>query len=144
MYRGTAYNPSAKGMMRSKEYVRSFLGGQKLPLMTGPLLVITHYRMPAALSSPERIRRLQHIVPHTKRPDGDNLEKFLNDALKGVLWDDDARISWLLRSKSLTKAREGETVLFVRELDDGKPNYPLILSDLLEHIRIEGEDEDTE
>lgn len=138
------YNPSAKGMMRSREYVRSFLTDYALPLMSGPLLVITHYRIPAALSSPERKRRPQHLVPHAKRPDGDNLEKFLNDALKGVIWDDDARISWLLRSKSVTKAREGETVLFVRELENSKPNYPLLLCDLLEHIRIESEDEDPE
>jgi len=130
-------------MMQSTDYVRSCLAGYDLPLMKGPLLVITHYRIPAGLSSPERIRRIQHLVPHNKRPDGDNLEKFLNDALTGVIWDDDARICWLLRSKSLTKAREGETVLFVRQLEETKPNYALIMCDLLEHLKIESEDEDT-
>lgn len=142
--RHRTYNPSAKGMMRSGEYVRSFLTDYALPLMSGPLFVITHYRIPATLSAPERKRRPQHLFPHTKRPDGDNLEKFLNDALKGVVWDDDARISWLLRSKSITHAREGETVLFIRQLEHRKPDYALMICDLLEHIRIESEDEDPE
>lgn len=123
--------------------MRSCLEDYELPLMTGPLFVITHYRIPAALSQPERIRRPQHLFPHSKKPDGDNLEKFLNDSLTGIVWDDDARIAWLLRTKSITKAHEGETILFVRQLEVGKPNYALIMSDILEHSTIGCEDEIT-
>lgn len=96
-----------------------------------------HFRIPAPLSLPERKRRSQHGLPHIKKPDGDNLEKFLNDSLNGIIWNDDARIAWIVRSKSITSAKVGETIIFVRELDDGLPNYDLIISDIMEHIHIE-------
>lgn len=32
------------------------------------------------------------ILPHWKRPDLDNLEKALKDALKGIVWDDDNQV----------------------------------------------------
>lgn len=76
-------------------------------------------------------------MPHIKKPDGDNLEKFLNDALNGILWSDDSRIAWLLRSKSLTDAKVGKTVIFVRELDNTYPDYQLIINDIIENIPIE-------
>lgn len=75
-------------------------------------------------------------MPHLKRPDGDNLEKYLNDALTGVLWDDDSRIVWMLRSKTLTSDKEGCTVLYVQELADGAPDYQQILYAIQEQIYI--------
>lgn len=104
--------------------------------MSGPMLVIVHYRIPVPLSLPNRLRVLQHKFPHTKRPDGDNLEKFLNDALTGVIWSDDAQIAWLVRSKSLTDEKHGETIIYVRQLEEEVPNYELILSDIKENIKI--------
>ena len=104
--------------------------------MKGPLLVVVHYRIPSPLSLPGRKRRLQHLCPHTKKPDGDNLEKFLNDALNGLIWEDDSRIAWLVRTKSLTDAKQGETIIFVRQLDVGPPDYEKILQDIMENIRI--------
>lgn len=108
--------------------------------LNGPLLVIAHYRIPAPLGLPQRKRLLQHNFPHTKKPDGDNLEKFLNDALNGVVWNDDARIAWLLRSKSITSEKVGETILVVKELSDGKPDYETILDTIKEHIRFDDDD----
>lgn len=136
------YNPDAKGMMRSGEYVRRCLKGYDLPLMNGPLFVIAHYRIPAPKSNREWLRTEKHLFPHTKRPDGDNLEKFLNDALNGIVWSDDARICWLLRSKTLTDAHEGETILFIRELENDIPNYALMMADIAEHITIEAYDDE--
>lgn len=130
------YNPSSSGMFKTREFVRKQLGTMKQPLLAGPLLVVAHYRLPAPLSAPGRKRRAQHLKPHTKKPDGDNLEKFLNDALNGILWTDDARIAWLLRSKTITDAKEGETIIFVREINDEIPDYNQILSDIMQHIRI--------
>ncbi len=142
MGKGKSYNPSAKGMLRTREYVRDCLSEYELPLMTGPLLVIAHYKFPAPNSQPERIRKRLHLHPHAKRPDGDNLEKFLNDALKGIIWDDDAKISWLLRTKSLTTDKEGSTTIFVRELEPTEPDYPLIITDILENIELKDESMD--
>jgi Holliday junction resolvase RusA-like endonuclease len=71
-----------------------------------------------------------------KKPDGDNLEKFLNDSLNGVLWDDDSKITWLYRSKTITDSKQGETVIFVREMSNGPADYELILSDIVEHMKV--------
>ena len=79
-------------------------------------------------------RKRFHHTPHAARPDGDNLEKFLNDALSGVVWKDDAQISWILRSKTNTEAEEGYTVLYVRELSDTFTDYRAILEDIEEEI----------
>lgn len=83
------------------------------------------------------MRKAQHLRPHIKKPDGDNLEKFLNDALNGVVWSDDSRIAYLVRTKTITDAKVGETIVFVRELKDEAPDYALILSDIQEHLPIE-------
>lgn len=131
------YNPSARGMNKTREFVKQALQGRSLPLMKGPLLVIVHYRIPAPSTITYKKRCLYHCLPHAKRPDGDNLEKFLNDALNGVLWDDDSRIAWLVRSKSMVNSKEGETVIFVRQLENNLPDYDLILSDIVDNIKLE-------
>ena len=138
---GGYYNPSCKGMNLTREHVKQALKDQpiKAPL-NGPLLVIAHYRIPAPHALPQRKRVAQNNFPHTKKPDGDNLEKFLNDALNGVVWNDDSRISWLLRSKSITSEKVGETILIVKELSDGKPDYETILDTIKEHIRFDDDD----
>jgi Holliday junction resolvase RusA-like endonuclease len=132
--KGIFYNPSAKGMNRVQKFVSQQMEIQNVQMLKGPLLVIVHHQIPAPLSHPERKRRQLHGFPHTKRPDGDNMEKFLNDALNGVLWPDDCKLAWVLRSKSMTNAKEGQTVLFVRELENTTPDYALILADIKEHI----------
>lgn len=68
-----------------------------------------------------------HNLPHIKKPDSDNLEKFLFDAMTGLLWDDDSRICWVLKSKSITKDNVGETLLAVTELDFLPPDFDKIL-----------------
>ena len=131
------YNPSNRGMLRTREFVRKQLEKNPLHhLFNGPVLAIVHYRIPAPTSLSAKKRGLQNLLPHTKKPDGDNLEKFLNDSLNGIVWTDDARIAWLLRSKSITNAKEGETIIFVRELANTQPNYDAILADITEHISL--------
>lgn len=132
-----AYNPSNKGMNRARIYVSRALKDYKQPLMKGAVLVVVHFRLPVALCQKPWKRRKQHLLPYARRPDADNLEKFLNDALSGVVWDDDCNIVWILRSKSYTCEKEGETILYVRQLENTKPNYPLIIADILANIEIE-------
>ncbi len=78
------YNPNARGMKATREHVRLEMIKRGIPMLHGPLFVIAHFRMPIPLSLPHAKRMEQHNLPHIKRPDGDNLEKFLNDALNGV------------------------------------------------------------
>lgn len=129
------YNPSQKGMKLTTDYVKSQLT-EMSPLFKGPLLVVVHYKIPAPLGLSGKRRRLQKYLPHLKKPDGDNLEKFLNDALSGVVWADDAQIVWLLRSKSLTDEKIGCTEIFIRELENASPNYEQIINDIKENINL--------
>jgi Holliday junction resolvase RusA-like endonuclease len=107
-----------------------------MPLLRGPLLVIVHFVLPAPLSLPKGKREAQNCLPHIKRPDGDNLEKFLNDSLTGVVWEDDARVSWILRSKTITSEKEGYTIFYAQEINDAGPDYHGILEAIREHIYI--------
>lgn len=36
---------------------------------------------------------------HTSRPDADNLEKTVKDALNGILYDDDSQVCWVQKRK---------------------------------------------
>jgi hypothetical protein len=92
--------------------------------------------LPAPLSLPKGKREAQNCLPHIKRPDGDNLEKFLNDSLTGVVWEDDARVSWILRSKTITSEKEGYTIFYAQEINDAGPDYHGILEAIREHIYI--------
>jgi Holliday junction resolvase RusA-like endonuclease len=109
-------------------------------LLDGPLLLITHYRIPySADAGKMKERRAHHCVPHIGRPDGDNLEKFLNDCLTGIVWKDDSRVAWHLRSKSYTKEPEGECLVYVTELKKGLPDYHKILEEIHKYIDLESE-----
>lgn len=77
-----------------------------------------------------------HRTNHTKKPDADNLEKFLNDALKGVIWRDDAQLSWVLRSKTQSSDNVGKTEFCFVELGD-KIDYEDILKHIKQNIEIE-------
>lgn len=128
-------------MKKVASFIKHALRGNHKPLLSGPLLVIVHFRLPLPMYMKKARREMRHTFPHTVKPDADNLEKFLNDSLKGQLWDDDSRISWMLRSKSYTKNKEGSTTIFVRELPEFRPNYDEILADIVEHLKIEDVDE---
>lgn len=126
-------------MGKVKEYVKKQIPEKYRPYLSGPLLVIVHFKIPLSkLLSKKRVEELD-TQPHTTRPDGDNLEKFLNDALNGIVWKDDSQIAWMLRSKSYTYKKTGSTTIFVRQLTYGKPEYDLILADIKEHLKLEDE-----
>lgn len=125
------YNPSARGMKATRDYVEQQMRKDDIPMLTGPLFVIAHFRIPVPPSLSCAKRAEQHGLPHIKRPDGDNLEKYLNDALNGVLWEDDARIAWMLRSKTLTYDEKGSTTVYVKPLYNARADY----SDMLDFIR---------
>jgi|SRR5271166_5856816 len=137
------YMPSTQGMIRIRQFVHQYLSQAEIlkpPLMKGPLFVIVHFRMKIAAQRLKGKDQLRNCQPHARRPDADNLEKFVNDSLNGLLWEDDARIAWILRSKTWTTSRTGNTTIFVRELGYGAPNYQQIIDDIKEHIVVDGED----
>jgi Holliday junction resolvase RusA-like endonuclease len=131
--KGMWYNPGTKQAGKIKEHLRNNFAG---PMLTGPLLVIEHHLIPVASYEKPYKRRAMHLLPNIKRPDGDNMEKFLSDACNGILWDDDAKIVWMLRSKSWTMFEEGATILFFKEIPYTTPDYDSLLTDIEENIYI--------
>jgi Holliday junction resolvase RusA-like endonuclease len=136
MARGRSYNPSARGMKQVATFVRNQLLNRPIPLLKGPLLVIVHFVLPVPLSLPQRKREAQNCLPHIKKPDGDNLEKYLNDSLTGSVWDDDSRVAWLLRSKTTTSDKEGYTIFYAQEINEKETDYEELLIAIKEHIFI--------
>lgn len=134
--RGGHYNPSRNGMDKVKGYLRQILP-KDLPPLTGPLLEIIHHRLPISRSINPKIRAAREGFPHAQRPDGDNLEKFINDCCSGLLWKDDSQIAWTLRSKSQTAEKEGSTTITVIEIPYRAPDYISLLLTLRSHIMIE-------
>lgn len=129
------YNPSAKGMQVVRGYIRKAMDEHGYSILEGPLLVVLHFRIPTPQGAKPIPRALKHLWPHTSRPDGDNLEKLINDALNGTLWKDDSQIAWVLRSKSYINAKDGEIILHVYEIKNGPPDYDEIQRALVESIR---------
>lgn len=130
------YNPSAKAMLVTRQIIRSTLPPGELPLLSGPLLVIAHYVLPMPSTRPAR-KTLSPTAPHWKKPDIDNLDKFLGDALNGIIWADDSRITWHLVSKSWTPEKVGKTIIYCEEISPIQQDYAKLLSSITEHIRID-------
>ena len=73
--------------------------GQVLPHrppapVEGPLAVTLTFHLPRPVSLPKR------VLAHTKKPDLDNLVKAIKDALRGVVYRDDAQIVQLIATKA--------------------------------------------
>lgn len=91
-YGRRSFNPRYK----EREYYRwqiSSQYNQSQPL-SGPLSMVYLYQMPIPLHT-SKIRRLQMLngkMFPIKRPDLDNLNKFLSDTLIGLVIEDDSQI----------------------------------------------------
>lgn len=61
-----------------------------------------HFFMPIPASVSKKQRALMEgcAVPHIKKPDLDNLIKFVKDCANGILWDDDSQVTSLTASKA--------------------------------------------
>ena len=56
--------------------------------------------IPASISKKKRAEYEGCAVPHTKKPDLDNLVKFVKDCANAVLWRDDSQVTTLTASKA--------------------------------------------
>lgn len=79
-----------------KDSVRTFLEDYSIKRFSDVELdVKAKFYLPVqkSISKKERERRLSHKKRPDKKPDIDNLQKSLLDALNGIAWDDDAKIT---------------------------------------------------
>jgi len=65
--------------------------------MQGPLSLTCQFFMPIPSgTSKTRLAEIQKkVIPHVKKPDLDNLIKFVKDCLNELAWRDDSQISYL-------------------------------------------------
>lgn len=78
-----------------------------------------------------------HLRPHRTKPDLDNLVKFINDALNGVLWEDDAQISITVSHKTRTASYVGSTTVFLKQISEDKTNEEELINIIVENIKCE-------
>ena len=90
-YGRRSFNPR----YREKEFYKWQLKSQwNQEIVTGPLEVEYTYHMPIP-SGTSKIRRTQMLngmMHHLKKPDLDNLDKFLSDVLQGICYENDSQI----------------------------------------------------
>lgn len=89
---------SIMDQVRTKGY------GEALPLPPGTSVFLSCcFHMPLPKSAPKSVRKaleMEETVWHTKKPDLDNLLKFVKDCLNGVAWKDDSQVTGIEAFKS--------------------------------------------
>lgn len=132
-----AYNPSAKGMKNLRDHVVSSLDGFQFPIFTGPVMVVAHNEIPIPVGIRGEKRELMHGVSHVRRPDEDNLAKFLGDSLNGVVWEDDSLIFCVVRFKVWTKEKIGRICVAVTDMPSDYIDYEKIKTFFNKNYQIE-------
>lgn len=58
---------------------------------------------------------------HTKKPDLDNLIKFVKDSLNGIFWNDDSQVYCIIAYKNYADPESGpETIIKIKEIADDR------------------------
>ena len=85
------------------------------PLLTGPIRLVMHFTFapPKSWSRKNRAAAFEGEIPHTVKPDLDNLIKLVKDALSKIVYHDDKQIVELEAFKSYGNP---STTITVREL----------------------------
>lgn len=73
------------------------------------MFVLCTFKLPASISKAERLKRLWH----TQKPDRDNVEHLVSDALNGVAWTDDCKVTSGGQAKTWSTDTEGYDVWIV-------------------------------
>lgn len=81
-------------------YAKAAMAGK--PLYEGALCVFLYYGIPIPKSLEPRIKRGEIIYP-TKRPDMDNYEKSVLDAMNGIVYKDDAQVIEVIQKKRYSR-----------------------------------------
>lgn len=92
--------------------------GQVTPIPAGTALRVSCWFLmpiPKSCSKKFRARCLCEAVYHVKKPDADNLVKFVKDALNGLAWHDDSQVA-VIRGMKVYGA-EPRTVVLIETLE---------------------------
>lgn len=95
------YTPkkTAKFETVAAEYARAAMGPLKPCASSVQLSFVAFVPIPKAWPKAKRAAALAGLIHPTSRPDLDNYEKALTDALNGIVYDDDSQICDVVKSK---------------------------------------------
>lgn len=68
--------------------------------------IVARFGVPKSTSRRDRVEMLAGIIPHTKKPDVDNIGKVVLDALNGVAFPDDKAVVSLFIRKEYAESPE--------------------------------------
>lgn len=88
------------------------MGGRKL--VEGPVLMTILFLFPRTKGMIYKTKPMPRRW-HTSRPDQDNLEKSIKDALRGVVFKDDSQVCLLLKGKAYCAGDEAPKAVIVIE-----------------------------
>lgn len=87
---------------REKEHHQWEIASQyKGEVLDCPVRIIMEFHMPIPASSSKKMRTkiLETYVPHTKRPDCTNIQKYCEDCLIGLVIKDDGQVTQITSKK---------------------------------------------
>lgn len=91
-----AYNDQRREESDWKLCAKSALArgkAQNIPIPAGvPVRMDVVFHMPVPKSMSRKRREVILGSPHVKKPDADNLVKFVKDCLNGIAWHDDSQV----------------------------------------------------
>lgn len=104
---GHVYNPKSADAWK-EEIKAAFLLCRK-PTITGPVSITVRFSLPL----PKGMKMANNVpVPHTKKPDTDNLLKAVMDSLTAVgVWKDDAQVFDTHSAKYYTGRKTGAQII---------------------------------
>jgi len=85
---------------------------KRMSPLEGPLKMTVVFVMPRVLTEVWKTKPMPRL-PHAKKPDIDNLQKSLFDALTGIVWYDDAQICTLVCEKWIAAGDEQPRVVLI-------------------------------
>lgn len=91
--------------------IRSQFRAQPLLIPLG-LDLLFFMPIPASLSSVKKKQMENGLIGHVKKPDLDNLQKFLLDCMNGLVFKDDSQVCEI-RAKKIYSSKPGTTVRII-------------------------------
>jgi len=87
----TTYDPSE---LQKDNFICQIIKHKPKQPLEGALSLRCRYYMPIpkSLSKRKKLRLLQERTPHVKRPDLDNMDKFVMDCMNSIFYNDDSQI----------------------------------------------------
>lgn len=85
---------------------------RKLPLLS-PIKITVRFKMPIPKGTSKKKTKLMESgeIFHVKKPDCDNLVKFLKDCCNGVVWRDDSQVYWIDAKKEYSREPRTEIMI---------------------------------